>query len=111
MNRIKFPLLLVALFGAATAFVSRPPQPSQTLHRYAFWTWDMYHSKMYYYRDLTQANYTKGLDYDCVPPVTICTFLADPSLSHSDFSGSWFYGSEIPHSGVDSSGTYFDLDM
>lgn len=111
MSKIKFPLVLVALFGVISAFVSAPPRPSITLHRYAFWTYDMYHSKMYYYKDLTLANYTKGLDYDCVPPVTVCTFLADPTLSHSDLTGSWFYITDVPQSGLDNSGTWYDLDM
>ncbi|HEY4335520.1 MAG TPA: hypothetical protein VGM89_06470 [Puia sp.] len=111
MRKINLPLLLVAIFGIGAAFVSRPLQASpRTLHTYNFLHYSTDRLKMFYGMDLTDANYQDGIDYACFQPSAVCTFIGNPASSHSDLTGNWFYTSDVPVSGIDDNGTWFNLD-
>ena len=103
-------LLLFAVIGIATAWVRRPLQASKfDIHTYSFLSKSTDGTRIYYGKDLTDAGYIKGLDYDCISASTICTFMGNPLLSHSDISGNYFFTSQIPVSGIDDSGIFEDL--
>ncbi|GGB26310.1 hypothetical protein [Puia dinghuensis] len=106
MTKIKIPLLLVALFGIAAAFVNRPQASPKTMHTYNFLQYSTDGTQIYYGMDLTSAGWVDGIDYDCYQPAAVCTFIADPTRSHTDLTGHWFYVSQIPQSGIDNSGTW-----
>src|SRR5258708_6069955 len=112
MKKMKIPLLLVAIFGLGAAFVNRPPQASpKTMHTFNFLEYSTDRLKMYYGIDLTSFGYQNGVDYDCFQPPAICTFIANPALSHSDLTGNWFYTSDVPVSGIDDGGSWYNLDQ
>jgi len=104
-------LLLIALLGIGAAWMNRPLQASgsDNIHTYNFVSKSTDGTKMYYSKDLTAAGYIKGLDYDCSSATAICTFMGNPALAHFDFSGFWFYTSQVPVSGIDDSGYFLDL--
>jgi hypothetical protein len=111
MNKLKWYLLLAAITGISAAYASKRPHASRTtLHHFSFRFKSTDGSQTYYGKDLTEIGYVKGLDYDCIPPVSTCAFLADPELEHFDMTGSWFYTSDIPVSGYDNTGVFDDLD-
>ena len=112
MKKIKWYLLLAVIAGIGAAFANRPSRPSfPTMHHYAFTHKNLDGTRMYYSKDLTDAGYQKGIDYDCVPPINICTFLGDITREHSDLTGMYFFTSDIPSSGIDNSGIFEDLDQ
>ena len=112
MRKISIPLLLLAILGIGAAFVDRPLQASpKTIHTYNFLEYSTDHLKMFYGMDLTSFGYQEGIDYDCFQPSAICTFLANPANSHSDLTGNWFYTSDVPVSGIDNGGSWYDFDQ
>jgi hypothetical protein len=110
MRKIKWNLLLIAAFGITAAYTSKPAPSPSTLHEYSFSFYSTDHSRIYYGMDLTAANWVQGIDYDCQLPAIGCTFVGDTNLSHSDLTGNYFYVSQIPVSGINSEGTFIELD-
>ncbi len=111
MRKIKWPLRLVAVFGVCAAYVNKPaPKASpKSVHTYSYWYTSSDGSQMYYGFDLTSMGWTQGLDYDCVYPATICTFVADPTQSHSDFTGNYFYTWNVPTAGINYDGAFSEF--
>lgn len=110
MKKIKWRLLIIALFGICVAYTNKTPRLSFSYHRYAFMYKTTDGSRYYISKDLTDAGWIKGINYDCIFPPSTCTFLADPIKLHSDFSGMYFFTSDIPVSGIDNSGYFENLD-
>lgn len=106
MKQIKLKLLIIALLGVGLAYANKPPQQNYTYHTYSWLRSSIDGSKYWASRDLTWYNWTKGIDYVCVGPAFICTFMGDPMKMHSDATGNWFYVSDIPQGGIDP-GTLF----
>ena len=107
--RHKLKLLIIALLGVVLAYANTPPRFVSS-HRYAWLHSSMDGSKYYISKDLTAYGWTKGVDYDCVPPYLICTFWADPTKIHVDGTGTWFYVTDVPSSGIDNTGVFEPLD-
>jgi hypothetical protein len=110
MKKIKWHLLLIAAVGIGAAYTTRPNPSPTTLHTYAFAFYSTDHTRIYYSMDLTNAGYVKGIDYDCEAPTNVCTFIGDPSREQSDGTGTYFFTSQIPNSGLDNSGSFVNLD-
>ena len=110
MNQIKLKLLIIALLGVVLAYANKP-QHFYSYHRYSWSRSSQDGSKYYVSMDLTWYGWTKGVDYDCVAPYVICTFLADPMRIHADATGNWFYVSDIPQAGIDNTGMFLPLDF
>ena len=113
MRKIKFHLPLFALLGVAAAYTNKPEKPGAAYkadyHTYAFAFYNINYSKIYYSMDLTQEGYIQGIDYDCQQPTSVCTFVGDVSREHLDGTGTWFYVSDIPQSGI-TYGTFVNFD-
>jgi hypothetical protein len=109
MRKIKFHLLLFALLGVAAAYTNKPVSHRSDYHTYAFAFYNTNYTKIYYSMDLTQQGYILGIDYDCEQPQSVCTFIGDVTREHSDMTGTWFYVTDIPQSGI-SYGTFTDFD-
>ena len=105
MKKVKLHLVLVALLAIGAAWINRPRVPA-TNHNYSFRFKSSDGTKIYWGSDLTLLNYTKGIDYICVSPATTCTFYANPSNSHTDLTGNYFYVSDVPAGGYDNTGSY-----
>ncbi|HEY4287942.1 MAG TPA: hypothetical protein VGN00_12645 [Puia sp.] len=108
MTKIKMHLLLVALLGIGAAWVNRPPQTSSIIHKYSFSQMSSDRSKWYYIYDLTAGNYVQGIDYDCYPANFYCSFMANPSNSHVDGIGTFFYATDVLASGTDDEGYFIN---
>ncbi len=106
MRKIKWPLLLVAVFGVCAAYVNKPaPKASpKDIHTYSYWYTASGH--MYYGFDCTSLGWIQGLDYDCIYPSSICTFAADPTRSHSDATGNYFFTWDVPVAGINYDGAF-----
>lgn len=113
MQKFKLHLLLFALLGVVAAWTNRPAKVAlnkATYHTYAFSNYNINGTKIYYCMDLTANGYQIGIDYDCEPPITVCTFIGDISRAHSDLTGTWFYVSDIPQSGISNTGSFTNWD-
>lgn len=107
MKKIKLHLLLLALLGIGAAWVNKPPKASKSsIHKYSFRMYSSDGTKLYYVYDLTSLGYQEGVNYDCYNSSYTCTFMGDPLLSHSDFTGTYFYIWNIPSSGINKSGMF-----
>jgi len=112
MKQIKWHLLLIAVFGICAGYANKPRKPrtrtGQEMDTYQF----MYQTsgRMYYGFDLSTMGWVQGIDYDCVYPPSICTFIADPTRSHSDLTGNYFYVLDVPGSGINYDGGFSQLD-
>jgi len=106
MRKMKIHLLCIAVFGICAAFANRPPKALQQMDHYAYWYTSTDGSRMYYLVDLTAQGWVQGIDYDCIPPQSICTFIANPIRSHNDLSGTWFFTWDVPQSGIDDTGVF-----
>ena|ERR1700748_2897770 len=103
-------LLLIALLGISAAWINRPaPSAPPTMHNYNFRYLSTDGTKMYYGKDLTNIGYIKGFDYICLSAAYNCTFIAQPALSHTDLSGNYFFTWDVPTSGIDGSGFYYEF--
>ena len=110
MKKIKLNLLLAALLGIGAAWINKPLHAAPPIiHNYSFLYFNPDGTRMYYGKDLTSLSYVKGFDYICLSSSTICTFLANPSRSHTDLTGNYFFTSDVPASGIDDSGIYYDF--
>lgn len=108
MKKIKWHLLFIAAFGICAGYANKPHKfltaKGQEMDTYAFWyTTD---GRYYYGYDLTSNGWVQGIDYDCVQPTNICTFIADPTRSHSDATGNYFYVYDIPDGGINYDGAF-----
>jgi hypothetical protein len=99
MKKIKWPLLLIAVLATCAGYVNKPKASPKDMHTYAYW--QTVSGRYYYYYDLTSYNMVQGLDYDCVYPGYMCTFIANPLSSHTDVTGSYFYITDVPASGIE----------
>jgi hypothetical protein len=112
MKKIKWHLLVIALFGICAGYVNKPQKlrtpMGQEMDTYQYWY--SADGRMYYGYDLSSMGWVQGRDYDCVYPPNICTFIADPTRSHSDDTGNWFYASDVPQSGINMDGGFELMD-
>lgn len=107
MKKINCRLMIVVIAGICCAWSTRPTWTApRDFHHYAFLTKSADRSRFYVSKDLTMAGWIAGDQYDCVPPIVICTIIANPVALQTDFSGMWFAAANVPHSGIDSSGTF-----
>jgi hypothetical protein len=108
MKKIKWHLLLIALLGICAGYTNKPHKfltaKGQEMDTYAFWYET--NGRLYYGFDLTSMGWVQGLDYDCAYPSAICTFIADPTRSHSDLTGSYFYVGDVPDGGINYDGSF-----
>jgi hypothetical protein len=110
MKKFKWYLLPVVFLAAGVAFGTRQKPTTYTMHTYNFSFYNTDHTRMYYGMDLTAQGYKKGIDYDCIAPANVCTFIANPSEAHSDPTGNFFYTTDVPQSGIDRTGSWIGLD-
>ena len=110
MKKLNWHFVLVFIVAIGIAFSTRQRPKDYTMHTYAFSFWSTDHTRMYYGMDLTAQQYRKGIDYDCVEPAYVCTFIANPSEAQEDYSGTYFYTVDVPQSGIDDTGSWLDLD-
>ena len=108
MRQIKKHLLWVALLGISAAWVNKPPQATNQIHKYSFRQLSMDNTKWYYVYDLTALNYIQGWDYDCYPSNATCSFMANCNLTHVDGTGTFVYAWDIVTSGTDDSGWFLN---
>jgi hypothetical protein len=115
MRKIKIHLLVIAIFAVCAAYVHKPAAPKKSkgpeMDTYAYWYTG--NGRMYYMFDCSSHGWIQGLDYDCVYPAYICTFIANPLSSHSDPTGNYFYTSDVPVSGINDDGAFqlFDEEL
>jgi hypothetical protein len=110
MKKFNWPFLLVFVVGAGFAFGMRPKPKDYTMHTFSFLFYNVDHTRMYYGLDLTAQQYRKGIDYDCIAPANVCTFIANPFEAQMDLTGTYFYTVDVPQSGLDRTGSFLDLD-
>ncbi|HVU58631.1 MAG TPA: hypothetical protein VHD83_26410 [Puia sp.] len=104
----KWNLLLIVGLGISLAWTNkRPVTGKYTFHRYAFKNMSMDFTKYYSLLDITSRGYLKGLDYSCDYTSHVCSFAADQQKMHIDGTGTWFYASDVPPSGIDDTGTFY----
>ncbi len=108
IKKINWRLLFVVLAGICCAYATKRPawMSSKDFHHYSFVTRSSDNLRYYVGKDLTMAGWIAGDQYDCVTPVVVCTLIANPAALHTDFYGMYFWISNVPQSGVDSSGTF-----
>lgn len=107
---IRWKLLLIAGLGISLAWTNkRPVTGMYTFHRYAFKNMSMDMTKYYALLDITAMGYLKGLDYSCDYTSHICSFAADMQKMHIDGTGTWFYASDVPPSGIDDTGNFYRI--
>lgn len=110
--KFKWYLLGIALFGVCAGYVNKPKHfhtaKGAEMDTYAFWY--QTNGKWYYGLDLSTMGWEQGLDYDCVYPSNICTFIANPMNAHSDLTGNWFYEWDVPDGGVNWDGSFSNID-
>ena len=103
-------LFLIALLGISAAWINRPATSSpSSMHNYSFRYLSTDGTRMYYAKDLTSIGYIKGFDFICLNSTYNCTFIADPSRAHTDLTGSYFFTWDVPTSGIDGSGFYYEF--
>jgi|SRR5580692_8120715 hypothetical protein len=110
MKKLNWHFLLVFIVAIGIAFGMRPKPKAITMHTYSFAFWSTDHTRMYYGMDLTAQGYQKGIDYDCIAPAWVCTFIAEVTEEQSDYTGTFFYTVDVPQSGIDDTGSWLDLD-
>jgi hypothetical protein len=113
MKKIKWHLLLIALFGICAGYANKPLKlrtaTGQTMHTYGYMSTQL--GRYYYSIDCSGYGWTRGLDYDCMyPGGTICTFQADETRAHEDATGTWFWISDVPEAGVCYDGSFILMD-
>jgi hypothetical protein len=109
MKKVKLHLLLLAFLAIGAAWITKPRKMPPSVHNYSFLSRSMDGTRLYYGKDLTSLAYVKGIDYICLTATYTCTFYADPTRSHSDLTGSYFYVWDIASGGYDNSGVYYDF--
>ncbi len=107
---VRWHLLPLVFLGFCLAWTNRQPQ-NYSLHRYAIKNMSQDRTRYYVSMDLTMSGYIKGLDYFCYYAYAACTLAADPFLAHVDGTGTWFYVSDVPSSGIDMTGFYAPADF
>ncbi len=108
MKKIDLKLLAVVAIGVCCAWATKRPawMSSRDFHHYAFYQMSPDRTRYYVSKDLTAAGWIAGDQYDCVSPTVICTLIANPVALQTDWNGMWFAAVNVPHSGIDSSGTF-----
>lgn len=108
MKKIKWHLLLIALFGICAGYAKRPvtlkTSSGQTMHTYSWMSTQL--GRYYYGYDASEFGWVRGLDYDCIWPQNICTFQADETRAHQDATGNWFYIGDVPEAGIVDDGSF-----
>lgn len=104
--KIKWPLLLIAVLATCAGYVNKPLKVSpKDMHVYSWWETQI--GRYYYAYDCTADGMTQGLDYDCDNTENIiCTFVANPLSAHSDATGTYFYITDVPNSGINWGGNF-----